>query len=987
MLKKVKIGKDTVAHAVAESSATFPVVGIGASAGGLASCEAFLSSLPADAEPGMAFVLVQHLAPDCKSLLGELIQRRTRLKVFEVTDGMVVRPNCIYVAPPNHDLAILHGTLQLLPPAAPRGLHLPVDSFFRSLALDQHERAIGVILSGTAHDGRLGVRAIKGEGGMVMVQEPQSAEYDGMPRSAIATGLADFILPPAQMLAQLCAYVSRDRAGALSGEHEPPVGVESLFKKIFIIVRAQTGHDFSQYKPSTITRRIERRMVVHQIESLEEYVRYLQRVPTEVDALFQDLLIGVTSFFRDPESFAALQTAVMARLAKRSASHAPLRIWVPGCSTGEEAYSIAMLLQEQKELHRLAGNLQIFASDIDQRAIEQARAGVYPASIAADVTPERLNRFFAPEAGENFRVQKSLRDLIVFSAQDLTRDPPFSRVDLISCRNVMIYMGVALQKKIIPLFHYSLAPGGYLFLGAAETIGEFTDLFTVVDGKARIYQRKEVVRGIRRAAVEFPTHAGVRLGTGMVTSGVRKTEKLPLRDLMQKILLEFYAPASMLVNEQGEILYLHGSAGQYLQPSDGEATLNVYKMAQEGLRSDLTIALHQATTRRQTVHYPAVSMMTREGKAVTLQLTVRVVPASPEATPHVEPLFLIAFGESAPLVAGAPPRTLEAASAEDASCIAALRKDLRAKEEYLQAANEQLETVNEELTASNEEMQSLNEELQSSNEELETSKEELQSVNEELATVNAELQAKVLDLTRANNDMNNLLAGTEIGTIFVDHQLQILRFTPAVTQVINLIPSDVGRPVGHIVSNLVGYGRLVADVQEVLNSLMPREVEVQAKNDTFYLLRIRPYRTVENVIEGAVITFTEITALKKMQELVREAEGVRRLAAVVHDSHDAILMMELTGRIMAWNPAATRMYGWSEEEALARSLPDLVPPEQREGALAIVQRLALAGGGAPVLSQRQAKDGRLVKVWVTATLLSKESGEAYAIATSEREQV
>jgi two-component system CheB/CheR fusion protein len=995
MHKKGKETQATNALSVVEPP-SFYIVGIGASAGGLAAFEALLSALPADAAPNMAFVLVQHLAPDCKSLLPELIQHRTRLTVFEVVDGLAVKPNCVYVAPPNHDVAILHGTLQLLPTVAPHGLHLPIDFFFRSLALDQHERSIGIILSGTASDGTLGVRAIKGEGGLVMAQAPQSAEYDGMPRSAIASGMVDYVLPAAEMLAQLRAYISRDTAVALPQAHVRQPSSEDYWRKIFILVRAQTGHDFSQYKPSTILRRIERRMLVHQIETLEAYVRYLQQTPAEVEALFQDFLIGVTAFFRDRDAFAALQGSVIAHLATRTSEHEPLRIWVPGCSTGEEAYSIAILVQEQMERQRLAVKVQIFASDIDRRAIEKARAGSYPVSIAADVSTERLNRFFTSEAGETYRVHKRLRDMMVFSVQDLIRDPPFSRMDLISCRNIMIYMGAPLQKRLIPLFRYALNPEGYLFLGTAETVGEFADLFAVVDGKARIYQRKQGTRTVRSAVPEIPTLGSMRGregagGAGGAVGAARRTERVPLCDVVQKLLLEQYAPASLLLTEHGEILYLFGRAGQYLEPADGEAGLNVYRMACEGLRSELTMALHQAISQRQTICHPSVSVKTRDGQHATIKLTVRVVGNSLEVAPRAAALYLISLEECAVLPPADPCLPLESAStttAEDAACIAALRKDLRTNEAYLQTANEQLATVNAELTSSNEEMQSLNEELQSSNEELETSKEELQSVNEELATVNAELQAKVTDLTRANNDMNNLFAGTEIGTIFVDHQLRILRFTPAVTQVINLIAADVGRPVGHIVSNLIKYEGLVADVQEVLNSLIPRELEVHAKNDTHYLLRIRPYRTLENVIEGAVITFTEITALKRMQGLVRAAEGgVRRLAAVVHDSHDAVLMMDLTGQILAWNPAASRMYGWSEAEAMSRSLPDLVPPVQRAGALATIQRVALAGGGAPILSERQTKDGRKIKVWVTATLLSKGSGEAYAFATSEREQV
>ncbi len=477
----------------------FPIVGIGASAGGLAAFEAFFSAMPADTEMGMAFVLVQHLAPDHKSILSDLVKRYTRMQVFEVEDGMAVKPNCAYIIPPNRDMAFLDGTLQLLEPAAPRGQRLPIDFFFRSLAHDQRERAICIVLSGTGSDGTLGVRAVKGEGGMVMAQNPESTEYDGMPRSAIATGLVDFVLPPAEMPAQLIAYVTH-AFGKVSRPVTPPAPkAEDELKKICILLRVQTGHDFSQYKQNTIVRRVERRMAIHQIERLDGYVRYLQQNPDEVEALFRDLLIGVTSFFRDPEAFTALEAQAIPRLFAGKPAGAAIRVWVPGCSTGDEAYSIAILLQERVAALRQNYKLQVFATDIDSKAIEQARTGVYPASIGADISPERLARFFVKEPDDSaYRVHKGIRDLLVFSEQDVTQDPPFSKLDLISCRNLLIYMGGELQKKLIPLFHYALNPGGFLFLGTSETVGEFADLFTTLDRRWKLYQRKEDVHGAHR---------------------------------------------------------------------------------------------------------------------------------------------------------------------------------------------------------------------------------------------------------------------------------------------------------------------------------------------------------------------------------------------------------------------------------------------------------------------------------------------------------
>jgi two-component system CheB/CheR fusion protein len=854
---------------------SFPIVGIGASAGGLSAFEAFFSGMPADIDPGMAFVLVQHLAPDHKSILAELIRRYTRMQVFEVEDGMPVRVNCAYIIPPNFDMAFLNGTLQLLEPSEPRGRRLPIDFFFRSLAQDQHQLAIGIVLSGTGSDGTLGVRAIKGEAGMVMAQSPETTEFDGMPRSAIATGLVDWQLPPAAMPAQLIAYVAHafGKHSALISEQTP--SNENALKKIFILLRAQTGHDLSQYKTSTINRRIVRRMAVHQLESIEDYVRYLQKTPAEVDALFRDLLIGVTSFFRDPQAFKMLEEQVIPQIFDNHPPGSVIRVWSTGCSTGEEAYSIAILLQERMEALKQGWTLQVFASDIDRHAIAAARAAVYPASIAADISPQRLARFFTAEADDGaYRINKSIRDLLVFSEHDLLRDPPFSRLDLISCRNLLIYLGADLQKSIIPLFHYALNPFGMLFLGTSESVGNFIDLFSVLDRKAKIYQRHEDFAGKQYAALRrfLPPPPANHGSSAKATFPVR----LPLRDVAEQALLEQIGVAAALVNGQGDIFYLHGRTGAYLEPAPGEAGINnILRMAREGLRLELGMALAKAASSHRVVRLSGLRVRTN-GHFSWVRLSVGPVTRGTGVTPEL-PLYLVTLEESPVLdpAAAALPAAGGADTGVDADArIAALTEELRAKDEYLQSTREELETANEELKSSNEEMQSVNEELQSTNEELETSKEELQSVNEELATVNAELNTKVLDLSRANNDMNNLLAGTGIATVFVDHCLRILRFTPSASQIINLIPGDVGRAVGHIVSNLVGYDRLVADVQGVLDTLAPKEAQVRSTAGRWYTMSIRPYRTLDNVIEGAVITFVDITEMRRIEDALRERTTV-----------------------------------------------------------------------------------------------------------------
>ncbi|MDO9199565.1 CheR family methyltransferase [Rhodoferax sp.] len=974
----------------------FPIVGIGASAGGLAAFEAFFSGMPAHTDPGMAFVLVQHLAPDHESILTDLIRRYTRMQVFEIVDGMVVQINCAYIIPPGRDLAFLNGTLQLLEPAAPRGQRLPIDFFFRSLAQDQRERAIGIVLSGTGSDGTVGVRAIKGAGGMVMAQTPASTEFDGMPRSAIATGQVDYELAPAEMPAQLIAYVAHafGRTGKSTTNAEPRS--ENALQKIFVLLRAQTSHDFSQYKSSTLHRRIARRMAVHQIEAIGGYVKYLQQTPAEVDALFRDLLIGVTNFFRDPEAFEALEQQVIPGIFADKPAGALIRVWSTGCSTGEEAYSLAILLQERLEALKTNYKVQVFATDIDRQAIATARAGLYPASIAADITPERLARYFTAESdGSAYRIHKGIRDMLVFSEQDVIKDPPFSKLDLISCRNLLIYMGTELQKKLIPMFHFALNPGGFLFLGTSETIGEFGDLFGALDRKAKLYQRKESFLGAHRTAVGrvHPPRAVRQEVLPLAAAKATGPAKLSLRDLTEQTLLQHVAPSSALVNVKGDIFYLHGRTGMYLEPAPGEAGIsNILKMAREGLRPDLTVALHKAAGAREVVRAPGLRVKTN-GHFTRVNLTVCPVTAGPAAMPESPEtyLYLVILEDAPPVAAEKAPKTARSdaagASTPDANAdarVAALLQELQAKDEYLQSTHEELETSNEELKSSNEEMQSVNEELQSTNEELETSKEEMQSINEELATVNAELQSKVVDLSRVNNDMNNLLAGTGIATVFVDHQLHILRFTPEARVIINLILSDVGRPVGHIVSKLVGYDRLVEDVQAVLDTLVPKAVDVQSTEGKWYTMRIQPYRTLDNVIEGAVITFVDISEIVLTREVLRKDNELLRLAVVVRDAADAITVQDLKGRILAWNPGAVRMYGWSEAEALQMNVRDRIPQARREEALARVHQLSRAEILEPYLTQRITKTGAVVEVSMVSSALMNEAGQMYAIATTER---
>ena len=690
------------------SGARFPIVGIGASAGGLAAFESFFSGLPPQLETGVAFVLVQHLDPDHKSLLTDLVGRYTRMEVFEVTDGMVVRPDCTYIIPPGSDLALHAGRLQLLAPAAPRGRRLPIDFFFESLAQDRGESAVAVVLSGTGSDGTLGIRAVKASGGLVLAQSKGSAEFNGMPHSALETGLVDFELPPNQMPRKILSYLGHASAHPATLAIPDPLD-ENLLKKIFVVLRGHSGHDFSQYKPSTVNRRLVRRMAVNQIDSLEGYLKLLQRIPAEVDALFQDLLIGVTNFFRDPEAFQNLAEQIVPSMLDRKEPGSPIRIWSVGCSTGEEPYSVAMVLSEQLETRKLGSPVQIFATDIDPRAIAHARAGAYPAGIAADLTPARLARFFSSDPGPGYRIRKGIRDMIIFSEQDVVRDPPFSKLDLIVCRNVLIYLGPELQRKLIPLFHYALNPGGILFLGTSESVGEFGDLFSVVDRKAKFFQRREHVAGAHRTPLgRFlppPAAEGPLKGR---SDEVSTPAPRSLREVTEHALMLPIPQAAALVGSQGDILYLHGRTGAYLEPTPGVmGTNNILKMAREGLRYELTVALRKVVETKEPVRCSGLKVQAN-GLVFPVDVTVRLIPPGPEDSDS--PLFLVTFQDADPTRAALEAnRPLDPQSDQR---VEVLQQELRAQEEALQTTNDQLESTNEELRSSNEEMQSVNEELQ-----------------------------------------------------------------------------------------------------------------------------------------------------------------------------------------------------------------------------------------------------------------------------------
>src|SRR5262245_21682959 len=763
-------------HAVAKTvsskkrlSSGFPIVGVGASAGGLEALERFLSHMPADT--GMAFILVTHLAPSHVSMLPDLLKRQTKIEVIQAEDGMKVKPNRVHIIPPNTDMAIMKGGLLLSPPTEARGLRLPVDHFFRSLAEDQRERAICVILSGNGTDGTLGLKAIKAECGMAMVQEVSSAKYDGMPRSAIETGLVDYILPPEKMPEQLIRYVTHARGPSkVSGVSDV---VPASLQKIFLMLRSQTGHDFSQYKKNTICRRIERRMHVHQIETANNYLRYLQQTPREADILFKELLIGVTSFFRDPEAFKVLKEHLLKSLKERPKDYG-IRVWVPGCSGGEEVYSLAILLRECMEELNRSFKVQVFGTDLDQDAIQTARTGLYPASVAGDMNPERLKRYFIKEDNA-YRISKDIREMAVFAFQNVIKDPPFTKLDLLSCRNLLIYLDTDLQKRLLPIFHYALRPSGLLFLGTSESVGTFVDLFSLLDKKWKIFRRKE--SSFSAHVVALPPDL---VGKPPVSEEeVRKEKEVKIVSVAEQLLLDRYAPPCVLINQDGNILYTHGRTGKYLELAQGQARLHILEMAREGLKHELAAGIRKANATQSALSLHSLHVKTNGGFH-RIDVSLKPVRRGPSG----EPLLMIVFEETEhpkPTTSKAQPRS------HHDSRVALLEQDLRSTQESLQTTIEELETSNEELKSTNEELQSTNEELQSTNEELETSKEELQSLNEELVTVNTELQGKIDELSMASNDMKNLLDSTKIATIFLDSQLHVKRFTPEAKRIINLI--------------------------------------------------------------------------------------------------------------------------------------------------------------------------------------------------------
>ena len=820
------------------------IVGIGASAGGLEALDLFLRNVPE--ESGIAYVIIQHLEPTQKDFMVDLLQRATSMKVVQVKDRIMVQPGCVYVIPPNKQMSILHGVLHLLDRIAPHGLHLPIDFFFRSLADDQQGRSVGVILSGMGSDGTLGLRAIKEKGGVTFVQEPASAKCEGMPKSAVGAGMADFVAPVEELPGKIIAYLQRAPLAAKSGLAQVDRARSGL-EKILILLRDRAGHDFSLYKNIAVYRRIERRMGIHQIDKIATYVRFLQENPQEIGLLFKELLIGVTSFFRDPEAWEKLKTEIIPALLQGRATGQALRAWVIGCATGEEAYSLAIVFKEAVEQLKPAQSLslQIFATDLDGDAIEKARSAVFPPNIAADVSPERLNRYFI-QVENGYKIATAIREMVIFAPQNLITDPPFTKMDLVSCRNLLIYLSPELQKELIPVFYYSLNRGGVLLLGKSETIGEFTDFFAVMDDKTRLYRR--VDSHLRAKQGKFPS-AFVPMPPAPQPPKASKSA-VNLQSLADQMLLQKYSPAAVLVNDKGDILYTSGRTGKYLEPAAGKVNWNIFAMAREGLRYELNGVFQKVLQQKEAITLTNVLVRTN-GEMQGVDITIQAI-VEPEA---LRGSVIIVFRDVA---------TLPQAKVSG--------KARRSTAGVLVQMERELEQARQEVRVSRDEMQIFQEEARCANEEMQSMNEELQSTNEELQMLNHELNVKVNDMSRLNNDMKNLLDSTELTTLFLDKALNVRLFTTGSNKIFKLMRGDIGRPITDIASDL-HYLELADDVQEVMRTLVPHEQQVTTRGGQWFLMRIMPYRTLENMIDGVVITFVDITVSKALEVELRKTQA------------------------------------------------------------------------------------------------------------------
>ncbi|RAI33681.1 chemotaxis protein CheB [Rhodoplanes serenus] len=919
------------------------LVTIGASAGGIAALQRLFAELPDDT--GAGFVVVIHLDPEYRSELASILAAKTAMPVRQVTNSMPFLPNHVYVVPPDRRLQVVDRRISAEPFEDERARRNPIDHFFRSVALELGD-GCAVVLSGAGSDGALGARAIKEAGGIILVQDPNEAEYPSMPRSAIATGVADFVLPVRDLAARLVELIRGKRGRP--AEPDGAVDEENL-RRILAHLRVRTGHDFSKYKRSTVLRRVARRMQVTRTETLREYYDALHQDSEEARALLGDLLISVTTFFRDTEAFQGLKTQVLPELFQGKEPNDTIRVWIPGCATGEEAYTIAMLLLEEASRHDMRPVVQVFGSDLDTRALAVAREGRYPAAIEADIGEDRLRRFFTRE-GDGFRVRQELRDVVLFAAHDLLKDPPFSRIDLISCRNVLIYFDRDLQDQVVSTFHYALNPGGFLLVGASEAAENPAGLFRCLDRGARIYQSRALPGDKPRLLPQLVGPIGLREHTPGLGRSVSPTAALS-DAVAHRRAIELLAPPSFLVDQTHRVIHLSETAGRFVMPSGGPLTGDIVDLVRSELRFELRSALHRAFEQGQaTLSLPIPVRF--NGAPHRVQLLVRPVPAD-DGSGSGSAVVMLIEGEPLDETLG---KSEEHQAADET--VRRLSQELEMTQSRLRTVREESDAANEELRAANEELQSINEEYRSTSEELETSKEELQSINEELQTVNSELKLKLEAISRAHSDLQNLMAATDYGTLFLDSVLRIKRFTESVTQLFSITPNDSGRPITDFAHQLE-YDGLVRDARGVLSDLVPVRREIHSRDGRWYEMRMRPYRTVDDKIDGVVITFIDVTQRRSTEEALRDSEEkLKRQTRLIELSRDPIFVWHFDNGIVDWNRGCEELYGFMRDEALGRSPAVLLGTTLETGTLTEIKaRLNAEGSWSGDLLQRT-KDGR-----------------------------